>query len=59
MPGLPALDDKTLDQIDMDRVAADRDYRRRVVTRLRRGWREAEVRRQGSLFYDPAPAEEE
>jgi hypothetical protein len=59
MSGLPGLDDKTVGDIDMDRVTADPVYRRRVISRLRRGWREAESRRQGSLFFDPAPVEEE
>lgn len=59
MSGLPPLDDKDFDNLDMDRVVADPHYRRRVIDRLRRDPRIAEKRRQGSLFYDPPPPDEE
>jgi len=59
MSGFPPLDDKDFDNLDMDRVAADPDYRRRVIDRLRRDPRLAEKRRQASLFYEPPPTDEE
>jgi hypothetical protein len=59
MSGLPPLDDKDFDNLDMDRVVADPDYRRRVIDRLRRDPRLAEKCRQASLFYEPPPADEE
>lgn len=42
---LPDEDREFLDDIDMDRVVADPDYRRRIVGRLRRGRMLAEARR--------------
>jgi len=58
MSGSP-LDDKDFANLDMDRVVADPEYRRRVIDRLRRHPRVAGQRRQSSMFYDPPPADEE
>lgn len=58
MPGSP-LDDKDFANLDMDRVVADPEYRRRVIDRLRRHPRVAGQQRQSSMFYDPPPADEE
>lgn len=59
MSGLPPLDDKDFANLDMDRVIADPEYRRRVIDRLRRDPRMSDKQRQSSLFYDPPPPEEE
>jgi hypothetical protein len=40
--------------IDMDRVVADPDYRRRVIGRLRHDWRVAETLRQALMPADDA-----
>ena len=58
MPGSP-LDDKDFANLDMERVVADPEYRRRVIARLRRDPRVVGQRRQASMFYDPPPSDEE
>lgn len=58
MPGSP-LDEKDFANLDMDRVVADPEYRRRVIDRLRRDPRYADKRRQSSMFYEPPPPDEE
>ncbi|MGH7012636.1 MAG: hypothetical protein ACREEL_00510 [Stellaceae bacterium] len=55
----PPLDDKDFANLDMDRVVADPEYRRRVIDRLRRHPRLTEQRRQASLFYEPPPTDDE
>ncbi|HYL33554.1 MAG TPA: hypothetical protein VEU53_10465 [Stellaceae bacterium] len=59
MSGLPPLDDKDFANLDMDRVIADPDYRRRVIDHLRRDPRHADKQRQSSMFYEPPPSDEE
>lgn len=55
----PPLDDKDFANLDMDRIIADPEYRRRVIKHLRRDPRVADKERQTSLFYEPPPPDEE
>ena len=43
MPAALKSDESLSDEIDMERVVADADYRRRVISRLRRERRFAQV----------------
>jgi hypothetical protein len=48
----PDAEPDAASDIDMDRVVADPDYRRRVIGRLRHDWRVAETLRQALMPVD-------
>jgi hypothetical protein len=47
-------DPEAENDFDMDRVVMDPEYRRRIIGRLRRGWRVAATRRQETSPVDEA-----
>ena len=60
MAGLTRTVEAGFDEIDMDRIVADAEYRRQIVTRLRRERRMAEAQRLlGEDIFEAALSDED